>query len=206
VLASKRRRSDTLSPQLISQNNSSRLSYNRFRVLFLPSCPSHPLTRQQRVCGCGPARPHVAVRDHVQPVSAAVLLSIENAPLRACLAFTQLQTVTLWFIQLQTVTLCARYDIATSQMLVTAFDFSNADRRANLQVPAAAVLMEGGWGGGAVARCSFAHPHPSHCMVMARCKIVTHCAASDDAAAGPGRGAHHQRERRRQRQRRLPGC
>ena len=131
VLASKRRRSDTLSPQLISQNNSSRLSYNRFRVLFLPSCPSHPLTRQQRVCGCGPARPHVAVRDHVQPVSAAVLLLIANAPLRSCLAF----------IQRQTVTLCARYDISTSQMLVTAFDFSNADRRSNLQVIGSALLI-----------------------------------------------------------------
>jgi glutamate 5-kinase len=28
----------------------------------------------------------------------------------------------------------ARYDITTSQMLVTAFDFSNEDRRSNLQV------------------------------------------------------------------------
>jgi hypothetical protein len=60
-----------------------------------------------------------------------VLLLIANAPLRSCLAF----------IQRQTVTLCARYDISTSQMLVTAFDFSNADRRSNLQVIGSALLI-----------------------------------------------------------------
>jgi hypothetical protein len=126
VLSAKRRRTDTLSPQLMAQNSSSGLSYTRFRVVcfcFTCLCFSFSLTLLQRVRSCGTTRPDVAVRDHVQPVSANKRITACRGPRAEACAFLHPHNVTL----------CLRYDITTSQMLVTAFDFSNKDRRSNLQ-------------------------------------------------------------------------
>jgi hypothetical protein len=96
----------------MAQNSSSRLSYNRFTVLFF----------------CAFFFPHAAA------AAARAQLRASSASCRCTRPCSVSEFAAAFLIRGVLQHLRARYDITTSQMLVTAFDFSNEDRRSNLQV------------------------------------------------------------------------